>query len=272
MKLDFLKKGLLLSAIVIATFFTSCSDKEKETETPKLTESEIRNETKEVISSVLSIKDLFVFSSSLKGKSLEKKGGKDSICKFSKVFKIEKGKFRFHFDPACVFFGKTYEGTLEIEYKQKGKVGGSIILTFDNFKNENVVFNGTAIYDIVIKDDNEHLYVSVEFDLVITSKDGKKHVKKGKFKLEKVEGNDTFADPKDDVYEISGNWLLVDLDGVEKSIKITKGVVVKSPSECAYPISGTVEIKKGSESHTIDFGDGICDNKFTFDGIEFTYK
>ncbi len=41
MKLDFLKKGLLLSAITLSMFFVSCSDSDKDNPTPsELTEAE----------------------------------------------------------------------------------------------------------------------------------------------------------------------------------------------------------------------------------------
>ncbi len=200
------------------------------------------------------------------------RGAKTSGCNLSKVIKIKNGKFRYNFDPSCVFFGKTYEGTLDIEYKPKENGGYTVTITFGNFKKNKIKFNGSITFDIMLKNDAGHLYVNTKFDLTITLENGKKTIGKGSLELEKVEGNETPMELSDDVYEVSGSWMLVGFDGVKKEVKIIKNLVIKSPIECRYPTSGTLEVKKGSETHIIDFGDGTCDNKFTLDGKEHSYR
>ncbi len=245
--------------------FVSCSkEKENDKTNSELTESE----AKDIISSSLIIKNMFESSLFFNGRTFANRG--TSKCDVLKIFKIEDGKFKYDFDSGCEFLGKLYKGCLVVEYKPNGVKGYKSTLTFDNVVQGGIKLNGYITYDVVMKNDSGHLFANIEMDLEITLKDGKKLANKGTYQLERVAGNETPMDFFDDVYETSGSGIVTGLDGVEKSVKIIKNLVFKS-SECRYPLAGILEIKKGSKTYIVDFGDSVCGGKFKINGKEFSW-
>ncbi|MBS9774490.1 MAG: hypothetical protein KGV59_04960 [Tenacibaculum sp.] len=254
------------SIIPLAVMFlgVSCSKDELPT---KLTEEEV----KEIVSVNDFEQNMFGFSEKLNGKKHIGRGRSsqdNNRCGLLNVFKIEDGKFKYNFDSGCEFFGRKYEGKLEVEYKPNGW-GYTRTLTYENFISDGFKITGTSKYDATLRNKEGHFLVGVDFDLQITLKDGTVVSRKGKIQFEKVEGNNTLK-LSDDVFETSGGWESISTDGIKRSIDITKNLKRKSLVECIHTIAGEIVVKKDSKKYLIDFGNGECDSKVKFGDKEIS--
>jgi len=71
---------------------------------------------------------------------------------------------------------------------------------------------------------------------------------------------------KDNSIKVTGSWSGTNRAGVSFTADITKELVFQYPCDKRHrfrPVSGTVEIKIGDVTSTIDFGDGTCDKLYT---------
>ena len=73
----------------------------------------------------------------------------------------------------------------------------------------------------------------------------------------------------DNVYQVTGNWDTTFSNGFYRSGTVTQALVRKM--NCAYLVSGVLEIEQENLLGIIDWGNGDCDNQalFTVNGYEF---
>ncbi|CAM1360364.1 conserved exported hypothetical protein [Tenacibaculum litopenaei] len=155
--------------------------------------------------------------------------------------------------------GRVYAGKIIITYvKDTGSFSKTV--RFDNFSvNGNAVEGGKSVSK-VRENANGNPERTHTVDITVTFDSGEVIVKKGEKTKEKIAGADT-DDRGDDVVMISGFWESVKKDGSE--VKATITTDLRREYACKYIVSGVVEISKGGNDYTLDFGDGSCDNKAT---------
>jgi len=155
--------------------------------------------------------------------------------------------------------GKVLAGKIIIEYVETAD-GFSKTVSFDGFSVEgNTVEGGKSIVKLTANT-NGNPEATFTVDITITLTTGEVITQKGTKVKEKVEGADT-TERGDDVYSISGNWESVNRDGVAKNATITTNL--RREYACKYIVSGVIEITKDTETSTLDFGDGTCDDLAT---------
>ncbi len=242
MKTNFLRKGILLLGVILSSTFISCADEDT-------TEPLTQNEIKEIASTNELVKAMFF-----------KFGGEEEDVPTKAGIKT-----------TLTVNDKKYVGHVNVKFKLND-LGFARTLVYDFNADDKFKINGETTYNLTFKDkETGHLLVSASFDITIFD-NGKEIKKKGNILFEKTEGNETLLNFKDDVYETSGAWSFKGLDGVVSSAEITKNLVRKSITVCPYTTQGTIVIKKGTEEHILDYGNGECDNKVTLDGKEFSLK
>lgn len=67
----------------------------------------------------------------------------------------------------------------------------------------------------------------------------------------------------DNVYHVTGNWDTTFTNGFERSGLVTETLVRKL--NCAYLVSGALEVSQNGFTGIIDWGDGACDNMATLE-------
>ena len=152
--------------------------------------------------------------------------------------------------------GHVFAGKIIIEYvKVEGEFSKTV--TFENFSVDGNSVAGTISVSKVRENAGGNPERTYSINLTITLATGGVITKKGEKIKEMIEGFDTI-ERGDDVFLISGFWESVNRLGKEAKVTITTSL--RREYACRYIVSGVVEITRGEHKHTIDFGDGSCDN------------
>ncbi|WP_428740976.1 hypothetical protein [Tenacibaculum sp.] len=160
--------------------------------------------------------------------------------------------------------GHVFVGKIIIEYvKVEGAYSKTV--TFENFSIDENSVVGTISVSRVRENASGNPERTYSIDLTITLATGEVIIKKGEKIKEMIEGAGT-VERGDDVFLISGFWESVNKLGKEAKVTITTSL--RREYVCRYIVSGVVEITRGEHKHTIDFGDGSCDNVATVTDTE----
>ncbi len=255
-------KSKFVIAVLLSVFLVSCSD--DKVKNVNLTDQEV----KEIVSTNQVMEQMFAFTKRLhdekKSSNLAQRVSPQQIG-----IELKDGKIRYDFGVSTEIFGKKYGGVLEVKYEPNG-LGYRRILTYKNFIADNLKISGSTTYNVTLRNKQGHLYVSASSDLLVTFNNERVVSRKGNIRFEKVEGNETLLRLNDDVYETSGSWSSVGIDGINREISIVKSLKTKSLSDCLFAVEGTMLVKKGNKKYVIDFGAGGCDAKITVNGREIS--
>lgn len=159
------------------------------------------------------------------------------------------------------FFNQTRAGKIIIEVTGPRRDEGSKrTVTFDNYYYNGIKVEGVKVLENLGPDENQNFVVSVKLtDGRLTLPDGKTIERSVDHQREWVSG---FLTPGlwDDECLIAGTATGKNIHGAVYSRTIL--VPLHWKRVCEFIVSGIVEITKaGSESLTLDYGNGECDNK-----------
>lgn len=152
----------------------------------------------------------------------------------------------------CVLNGTdNVNGTLVVTYAADTE-NASFTASYDGFFVGDVELNGTRTFTLGASEGNT-VTMDISSDMVVAFSDGSNISESGSRTLSLTFG-ETLAES---TFSLEGDWTLVK-DGN------TYAVVITSPLtgnfECAYPVSGVMDLSKNGLSLTADLGDGTCDN------------
>lgn len=102
-----------------------------------------------------------------------------------------------------------------------------------------------------------HPVATMDINMTATFPSGNSHTRVGTRVRELIEGYNTPLVWLDNVYSITGSWTTTFPDGT-RTATITNALIVKM--NCQHIVQGTINVIGGSNTASIDFGSGICDN------------
>jgi len=167
------------------------------------------------------------------------------------------------FEEGCeAINGNFYSGTIIIEYRVIAN-GYNKTVTFDNFKVNRRLIEGTRAVEKVKENSNGNPMSTFTTDLTITFENGIQVERTGNKIREMIEGSETRL-RGDDVVSVTGSWRTATSNGKERTTEVIIPLIRKFA--CKFFVSGTLEISKNSNSVSINFGEGECDNIATVTG------
>lgn len=266
MNTERLKKGIGFASVLGILLFTACSSNETiEEEVLSVVEVENMVLADDISSEIDNILDQDEVDISFGAKTTSKTATTTSgiaSCATRTVDESAGEKtVTIDFGTSCVGNnGKEYAGKIIIVYTRTSTQVTKVV-SFENFSiNGNTVAGGKT--SVRIKENaNGNPTSTITVNMTITFENGDTMSRTGEKVREKIEGAATRV-RGDDVYLISGAWVSVDKEGVEKTATITTSL--RREYACRFIVSGVVEFSRGDTSGSLDFGDGSCDNKATF--------
>lgn len=257
--MNFLSKNNFVLLIFLTVFMISCSKDDSENTPPSLNNAEIKNiilaeSFTEDLNKILEF-DHNIFT----GKKTEKSNN----CFLRTSFSIDANDgVILDYGSGCTVFGKKLSGKLKIKYIPVG-LGYSKEVTFENFTINNNEIKGTLFSEKGLMNERNNPYINFNFDFSIKFSSGEVVSRKGSWSKEKTEGVYTLLNLYDDLYETTGSWESISLNGLKRSLKIIKPLTRTSSVSCAFITKGTIEFKRAGFIYTLDFGNGDCDDVFT---------
>ncbi len=225
--------------------------------------------TNDVRTAELAQSDVFTFSQQTDGN--DKAFSKDSSCYDVDIDENNDGSFTttFTFDSSCTFSdGVVRSGQIIITWFPGWRFDTTkhTTVTFNNYTRDSIKLSGTVTISFTGGSLDATLsYTMTEENMNITFADGKTTSWRGTRTVEWTAGFRTILDRDDDVKKvnfhregINRNGEAYTADGTDLLIKNSCGDTRKS-----RVVSGTIVIKKGDQTTTVDFGNGDCDDTFT---------
>ena len=160
--------------------------------------------------------------------------------------------------------GNVVSGRIVISFVfQPGATSHTINYSFDNFFHNGIAFNGDKTFTRTMTTaPNAHPIVTMTMDLTATLPNGAVYRRVGNRVREIIEG---FGDAvlANNVYQITGSWVTTGPNGGTQTSTITTPLNVKMSCMAVNKpllVSGIITIVRNTNSATLDFGDGTCDN------------
>ena len=152
-----------------------------------------------------------------------------------------------------------------------------VTCTFDNFYHNLRKIEGTKTYTRTMTaataaSPSHPLYV-MNMNLTITLPDGRVLTRVGTRTSEIIAGYNTLTDWTDNVYSVTGNWTTTFPNTNTQTSTITSPIIVKLscvPTNSSLS-QGIITFVRNSQTATLDYGNGDCDNLavFTMNGISY---
>ncbi|WP_430425946.1 hypothetical protein [Maribacter litoralis] len=235
-----LKKGILLSGVLLMAY--SCSDDDTTAEEVTLTQTELKAvlETDEITGGI----DLALYELSLNNGSTGKSTSNE--C-YSAVYSDTGYVATFN---NCVLNGtENVNGTLSITYDQQGETG-SLTASYVDFYVGEIKINGTRSFAFSTNSNDSAITFQVTSEMTVEMEDGSIISDSGT-KSTTITFNDTTT------YSIEGSWTVV-FEGNTYNVNVNNALT--SEISCSYVSSGDMDVSKNGLSVNVDFGDSICDN------------
>jgi hypothetical protein len=170
--------------------------------------------------------------------------------------------------------GNILKGIIVITFTyQPDATSHTINYTFTDFYHNAIKFNGTKTFTRVLgtsaANANVHPIVTMVMDMTATLPNGNEVTRVGTRTREIIEGYNTPA-WLDNIYEVTGNWTTTFPSGAVNSSTITTPLRIRM--NCSNIVRGVISIVRNSNTATLDYGDGECDNLaiFTINGNSYT--
>jgi hypothetical protein len=152
-----------------------------------------------------------------------------------------------------------------------------ITCTFNNFYHNLRKIDGTKTYTrtltVATAASPSHPIWVMNMNLTITLPDGRVLTRVGSRTGEIITGYSTPTDWTDNVYSVTGNWVTTFPNNNARTSTITSPLLVKLP--CVPTNSalsqGIITFTRGTQTATLDYGNGACDNLavFTYNGVAY---
>ena len=149
--------------------------------------------------------------------------------------------------------------------------GKTVTTTFNEFSRDNNVVNGTIEIVFLRLDGLKPVHKITATDMSITLEDGKTIAWSGERTIKWLNGFLTRRNRKDDILEINSEITGTNRNG-EAYTSLGVNVVKDYTCEYKMPVSGTINITKGTDIMSVDFGNGDCDCEYvlTQNGVSVT--
>ena len=150
--------------------------------------------------------------------------------------------------------------------------------TFDNFKHNTRRIEGTKTFTRTMTAATaaspSHPIWVMTMNLTITLSDGRIVTRVGTRTIEIIAGYNTPNSWTDNVYSVTGNWTTTFPNTVTQTSTITSPIIVKLacvPTNSSLS-KGVITFVRNSQTATLDYGNGDCDNLaiFTTNGVSYT--
>ncbi|WP_164674098.1 hypothetical protein [Maribacter litoralis] len=237
---SYLKKGILLSGVLLMAY--SCSDDDTTAEEVTLTQTELKAvlETDEITGGI----DLALYELSSNNGSTGKSTSNE--C-YSAVYSDTGYVATFN---NCVLNGtENVNGTLSVTYDQQGETG-SFTASYDDFYVGEIKINGTRSFSFSTNSNDSAITFQVTSEMTVEMEDGSIISDSGT-KSTTIAFNDTTT------YSIEGSWTVV-FEGNTYNVNVNNALT--SEISCSYVSSGDMDVSKNGLSVNVDFGDNTCDN------------
>lgn len=235
-----LKKGILLSGVLLMAY--SCSDDDTTAEEVTLTQTELKAvlETDEITGGI----DLALYELSSNNGSTGKSTSNE--C-YSAVYSDTGYVATFN---NCVLNGtENVNGTLSVTYDQQGETG-SFTASYVDFYVGEIKINGTRSFAFSTNSSDSAITFQVTSEMTVEMEDGSIISDSGT-KSTTIAFNDTTT------YSIEGSWTVV-FEGNTYNVNVINALT--SEISCSYVSSGDMDVSKNGLSVNVDFGDSTCDN------------
>lgn len=235
-----LKKGILLSGVLLMAY--SCSDDDTTAEEVTLTQTELKAvlETDEITGGI----DLALYELSSNNGSTGKSTSNE--C-YSAVYSDTGYVATFN---NCVLNGtENVNGTLSVTYDQQGETG-SFTASYVDFYVGEIKINGTRSFAFSTNSSDSAITFQVTSEMTVEMEDGSIISDSGT-KSTTIAFNDTTT------YSIEGSWTVV-FEGNTYNVNVNNALT--SEISCSYVSSGDMDVSKNGLSVNVDFGDNTCDN------------
>lgn len=136
--------------------------------------------------------------------------------------------------------------------------GAERSMIFENFHIGDRQIMGTRTLTNITEGDAAAALFAYKHEMEMQGEKGL-HRKSAEGTRQWISGFDTPENLEDDVFEMEGTASMTCGRGEGMSRSIIEPILVDQ--NCGYPVSGIVEITRKGETHSIDFGDGTCDNE-----------
>ena len=160
--------------------------------------------------------------------------------------------------------GNVVSGRIVISFVfQPGATSHTINYSFDNFFHNGIAFNGDKTFTRTMTTaPNAHPIVTMTMDLTATLPNGAVYRRVGNRVREIIEG---FGDAvlANNVYQITGSWVTTGPNSGTQTSTVTTPLNVKMSCMAVNKpllVSGIITIVRNTNTATLDFGDGTCDN------------
>jgi hypothetical protein len=170
--------------------------------------------------------------------------------------------------------GNILKGIIVISFTyQPDATSHTINYTFTDFYHNALKFNGTKTFTRVMGtsavNPNLHPIVTMVMDMIVTLPNGNEVTRVGTRTREIIEGYNTLT-WLDNIYEVTGSWTTTFPSGEVNSSTITSPLRIRM--NCSNIVKGVISITRNSNTATLNYGDGECDNLaiFTINGNSYT--
>lgn len=158
--------------------------------------------------------------------------------------------------------GNVLKGIIVITFTyQPDATSHTVTYTFNNFFHNAIEFDGTKTFTRVMAtsaaNPNIHPIVTMNMDMTATFPGGEVVTRVGTRVREIIEGYST-AIWLDNIYEVTGSWVTTFPSGSVQTSTITTPLRIRM--NCPNIVRGIITIVRNSNTATLDYGVGECDN------------
>ena len=178
--------------------------------------------------------------------------------------------------PCLLNNGNSVSGKIIISFTyQPTAPSHTITYTFDNFRHNAILYVGNKTFTrVMTAAPNSHPVITMNMDITATFPNGNSYNRVGQRVREIIEGYGTPANWADNVYRITGSWTTTFPSTTIQYSTITTPLIVKLSCVALNKpllVSGVITIVRNSNTATLDYGDGTCDNLavFTINGNSY---
>ncbi|MGI9549684.1 MAG: hypothetical protein ACR2MT_00680 [Aurantibacter sp.] len=161
----------------------------------------------------------------------------------------------FSDNESCDDEGDHISGTLKISISSSPENAKGTI-TYEDFKVNGYVLNGTKTFDVVDSNANGNTEVSLVVDITVET-DDRTITKKGSRLVEQTEGGQTDTND-DDVFTMTGSSNYSDTLGNSFTVEIVSPLI--KSANCKYITEGIKHYTANGALSVLDYGDGSCDS------------
>jgi len=137
-------------------------------------------------------------------------------------------------------------------------------IRFEDFYINDLQISGAIVVQSSGYNESDNLSFAISYqDIVFESTNGKTYTISGSKTKEWVVGYDTPSNPWDDQFLVSGSCSGIDSEERAYHFELSTPLLISQ--SCEFILSGEVAFTVENDSCTYSFGDGLCDNKGSYE-------